>query len=121
MQIQVNFGSLPASDPVERHVERQVRRALRRYSGRTTRVEVHLNDLNGPKGGPAQRCLMEARLAGRRPLAVRHDDTDLYVAITAAADKLHQAVGRRMGRVATRSEPARAGRAGATKAKRTRT
>jgi len=47
-----------------------VEAGLARYKERLTRVEVHLSDVNGPKGGRDCRCALEARPAGRQPVAV---------------------------------------------------
>jgi hypothetical protein len=44
---------------------------LSRFSQQITRVEVHLSDEDGNKDGfNDKRCMMEARLAGMKPIAV---------------------------------------------------
>lgn len=44
---------------------------LSRYGNQITRVNVHLSDENGIKQGlNDKRCMVEARLAGLRPIAV---------------------------------------------------
>ncbi|MDP1650980.1 MAG: hypothetical protein Q8M01_22700 [Rubrivivax sp.] len=46
-------------------------KALARFSEHVTRVEVHLSDENSGKSGQFdQRCMLEARLEGRQPVAV---------------------------------------------------
>src|SRR5512133_1202245 len=63
--------------------------ALRRFSDHITRVEVHLSDENGDKSGQNdKRCVMEAHLEGRQPIAVTHQAATLEQAIDGAADKL---------------------------------
>ncbi|MFZ1259914.1 MAG: hypothetical protein WAQ93_05510, partial [Chitinophagaceae bacterium] len=43
---------------------------LSRFSESITRIEVHLSDENGPKKGlNDKRCLLEARLERRQPIA----------------------------------------------------
>ncbi|MGZ8156675.1 MAG: HPF/RaiA family ribosome-associated protein, partial [Burkholderiales bacterium] len=61
MQIQINSDHhITGSPQLAGRVQTLVRGALERYSDRITRVEVHLNDLNGVKGGGSdKRCLME--------------------------------------------------------------
>jgi hypothetical protein len=52
-------------------------------------VEVHLSDENGPETGwHDKRCVMEARLAGRQPIAVTDEAGTLDQAVDGAADKL---------------------------------
>ena len=50
-----------------------VETGLARFRERLTRVEVHLSDVNGPKGGRDARCALEARAAGRQPVAVTNE------------------------------------------------
>lgn len=48
-----------------------VESALAHASGHFARVEIHLSDENGRKSGQRdKRCMMEARLEGRSPIAV---------------------------------------------------
>ena len=54
-------------------VEQDVTSILKRFADYVTRVEVHLSDdLSGKHKSPGKKCVMEARLAGRAPLAVDH-------------------------------------------------
>ena len=71
MSIRINPGKLQSSEAIVAWTERRVRTSLRRFTSRITRVEVHFADLNGPKEGKTDlRCTMEARINGRKPLAV---------------------------------------------------
>lgn len=73
---------------------------LERFGGRITRVEVHLNDLNGSKLGERdKRCMMEARVGGMKPIAVSHEAPTLTEAIHVAADKLERALERMLGKL----------------------
>lgn len=96
MQVLMSWGNIQHSDAVEAHTEERVRKALHRFADRVTRVEVHVNDLNGPKAGLDMRCMMEARLAGMQPIAVEHTAFDLYDAINGSAERLERAVARRV-------------------------
>jgi hypothetical protein len=60
-----------------------------RFSDSITRIEVHLGDENGNKEGIGDiRCMLEARLKGRQPIAVTsHADTN-DAAVSASIDKL---------------------------------
>ena len=58
-----------------------------------TRVEVHFSDENGGKGGANdKRCVMEARLAGRKPIAVTDQADTFDEVIDGAAEKLKHAL-----------------------------
>lgn len=85
---------------VTARVEGIVADAVDRFADRITRVEVHLNDLNGPKHGEKEkRCMMEARVGGVKPIAVNHEASTLLDAIHGAADKLERAVEHSLARL----------------------
>lgn len=104
MLIQVNFGDVQHSDAIESWAEARLRAQLGHLTERLTRVEVHLRDDNSRARTSAddKRCVMEARIAGRQPLAVEHDGDDLYKVIDEAAAKLSRAVKKATERAATR-------------------
>ena len=101
MQIQINSDHhITGSPELAGRVQALVRDTLDRYSDRITRVEVHLNDLNGEKGGADKRCLMEARVGGFGPISVQHEADTLNLAIDGAMEKLERAIEHRLGRLA---------------------
>jgi ribosome-associated translation inhibitor RaiA len=91
MQIQVNTGhNIEGHKALAAHVSGVVESALSRFSDHITRVEVHLSDENSDKkvGHDAMRCIMEARLEGRQPIAITHHAATLDEAVASAAEKL---------------------------------
>ncbi len=104
LPIHIKPGNLQSSPAIEAWVRRKLSGATRRYGARMTAVEVHFEDVNGPRRGAHDaRCVMEARVNGRDPLAVRARARDLYGAIDAAARKLEAALGRAVSRIDTRA------------------
>jgi len=101
MQVLVNSDHhIYASEDLTGRIEGVVEGALERFSERITRVQVHLSDLNSHKMGDRdKRCLMEARVAGLKPIAVSHEAPTLSEAIHAAADKLERALEHVLGRM----------------------
>jgi len=100
MQIQINTdhnieGHQALSDQIGGIVES----ALDRFSDHITRVEVHVSDVNGDKKGQNDmRCMMEARIEGRQPIAVTHQSSTLDQAVDGAADKLTRLIESTLGR-----------------------
>ncbi|HUU35448.1 MAG TPA: HPF/RaiA family ribosome-associated protein [Vicinamibacterales bacterium] len=81
-------------------VETVVTAALERFTAQITRVEVHLSDENGSKGGGNdKRCVMEARVEGRPPTAVSHKAATVEEAMHGAADKLARSLESTLGRL----------------------
>jgi len=101
MPIQVNTdNNIEGREELATQVEAVVEEALSRFSDQITRVEVHLSDENSHKSGQNdKRCLMEARLEGRRPTAVTHQAATLGQAIDGAADKLQKVIESTLGRL----------------------
>jgi ribosome-associated translation inhibitor RaiA len=94
MLVQVNFGDVQHSQAIVSWTEERLRSQLGHLTEKLTRVEVHLRDDNSSAKASRddKRCVMEARIAGRRPLAVNHSGDDLYQVIGEAAGKLSRAV-----------------------------
>ena len=62
---------------------------LSRFSEHITRLEVHLSDENSHKQGQNdKKCLLEARVEGRPPIAVKAGAKNYELAVDAAVDKL---------------------------------
>jgi hypothetical protein len=72
---------------------------ISRFSDHITRLEVHLADENGPKGGENDiRCTLEARLEGRQPMAVTHHAGTIPLAVQGAANSLVSMIDTALGR-----------------------
>ncbi len=101
MQVLVNSDHhIVGGEDLTERVQGVVEGRLDRFEGRITRVEVHLNDLNGSKLGERdKRCMMEARIGGLKPIAVSHEAPTLTEAIHAAADKLERAIEHALGKL----------------------
>lgn len=95
MQIQLNSdSSIDARQVVVADIEDMVKDVLARFRERITRVVVHVSDINSLRGGENdKRCMMEARLAGRQPIAVTHQAPTIALAAAGAAEKLKRALG----------------------------
>ncbi|MDZ4673527.1 MAG: HPF/RaiA family ribosome-associated protein [Gemmatimonadota bacterium] len=100
MQVQVNTGHhIEADEAMAESVRDVVARALSHFSDHITRVEVHLRDQDGAKNGrDDKRCMMEARLEGRQPIAVTHEAPTVDQAVAGAADQLASRVESTLGR-----------------------
>lgn len=96
MLIQVNFGDIARTDTIDEYVHERVHKELAHFTNRVTRVEVHIHDDNGPSKHAAndKRVTMEARPAGRQPLAVEHTGDNLQKVIQETAGKLGRALTR---------------------------
>lgn len=73
---------------------------LNRFSEYITRLEVHFSDENGHKDGQNdKRCMLEARVQGRQPIAVTADANNYELAVDASVEKLKSSLDSVFGRV----------------------
>ena len=101
MKIQLNTDiNIEGTEALAAQVSATVEQALAHFSDHITRVEVHLSDENAGKSGQHdQRCLLEARLEGRKPVAVTETAPTLQQAVHGAAHKLAHLLDSALGRL----------------------
>ncbi len=72
---------------------------LSRFSEQITRIEVHFSDEDGSKDGfNDKRCMVEARIAGMKPIAVTNQADTHEQAFYGAIDKLKSSLEKINGR-----------------------
>jgi hypothetical protein len=103
--IQIHADNQVDSDAErDSRLEEQIRQRLARFEGRITDVEVHVSDINGPRGGAADlRCTMEARLNGIPPIAAADQANTVDRAVIGAAKKVVRALDHQLGKQNVRS------------------
>lgn len=105
MQIQINIDhNFEIHEASMGQFRNTVQDALHRFSEHITRVELHLSDENADKSGQNdKRCLLEARLEGRQPMAVTHTAASLGQALDGALDKITRMIESTLGRAQHRA------------------
>lgn len=100
MQVHVNTDrQIQGGESLAQWVQQEALARLARFREQVTRVEIFLSDDNGGKPGTNdKRCRMEARPAGRPPVAVSATADKLADAFTGAAEKLMRALDADIGR-----------------------
>lgn len=100
MQVLVNSDhTIVGGASMVGRIRNDIEVALQRVSDHITRVEVHLSDENGAKGGADdKRCMLEARLEGRQPIAVTSHAATIDIAVHDAAMKLMRVIDSTEGR-----------------------
>lgn len=101
MKIQLNTDvHINGTEALAAQVTATVEQALERFGDQITRVEAHLSDENGGKSGQKdQRCMLEARLKDRQPVAVTEHAATLEQALQGAAQKLAHLLEKSLGRL----------------------
>lgn len=106
MKILVNTdASIQGNEKLEQHAQDVVQSVLGHLADHITRVEIHLSDENSTKGGnDDKRCLMEARMEGHQPIAVKDTASSIHQAIDGASEKLKRLLDHTLGRIQDRKE-----------------
>jgi hypothetical protein len=103
VQIQVNTDrNIQGDAALLQSVEGIVSHALTRFAEEVTRVEVHLSDVNGAKGGRDIRCVIEVRFPGLQPLTVDGLAEDVERAVRDVVGKAERALETRIGKLGRR-------------------
>ncbi|MEO5603491.1 MAG: HPF/RaiA family ribosome-associated protein [Cyclobacteriaceae bacterium] len=101
MNIQINTdNNIEGSARMSAYFTETLEQAFSRFDDQITRLEVHLSDENGNKGGvDDKRCLLEARLKGLKPVVVTHHAETIDSAISGAAEKLKKTLDSTIGKL----------------------
>ena len=94
MTIQLNADkNLVIHEAYGTELKELLTKELSHFKEHITRLEVHLSDENGGKSGPNdKRCVLEARIENRQPIAVTADADTHDKSIKAASTKLKHAL-----------------------------
>jgi ribosome-associated translation inhibitor RaiA len=110
MKVQVNTSNdIENKDTLEQWASDYLNEQLARYEQDITSIEVQMTDENhGTRGGDGdKRCMMEARVNGRAPIAVTNYGADQNVAFRGAAEKLANALEHAFGKLDRREHRVR--------------
>ena len=98
MQIDIQTHGFSLTGALREYTERRLRFALARATNRVRRIAVRFIDTNGPRGGVDKRCRIRVTLNGHGEVVIEDTETNLYLAIDRAADRIGRTVMRRLAR-----------------------
>jgi ribosome-associated translation inhibitor RaiA len=102
MQVQINSdNNISMHGRLSDSIGAYINNLLQRFDPYLTRVEVHLTGENVKKTGPQdKRCVLEARAKRHQSLIATNKATDIEVAFSGAAEKMHRQLETTYGRLA---------------------
>lgn len=92
MRVIIRSPHVDVDPELREHIGAAVRPALEHVEGRITSVQVHLDDLNGPKGGVDKKCECVANCGKLGVLRAEAVHKDVRKAVDAAVTKLQRAI-----------------------------
>jgi hypothetical protein len=110
MKVQVNTSNdIDNKDTLESWANEYLNERLARFEQDITSIEVQMTDENHAVkgGGVDKRCMMEARVNGRAPIAVTNYAPDQNLSFRGAAEKLEHALEHAFGKLDRREHRVR--------------
>jgi hypothetical protein len=110
MKVQVNTSNdIDNKETLERWASEFLNEQLARFDEDITSIEVQLTDENhaAKSGEVDKRCMLEARVNGRAPIAVTNYGADQNVAFRGATEKLAHALDHAFGKLDRREHRVR--------------
>jgi ribosomal subunit interface protein len=98
MQLDIRIQKVDLPKEVNRYIERRLRFSLGRFMARIRSVTLRILDINGPRGGADKRCRIAVRLIPSDVIVVQEVNADLFAAVDRAAERLGQALARKLNR-----------------------
>ena len=92
MHVNIQANGFVLTTALKTYTEKRLRSALG-WAGRHLReLRVSLSDINGPGGGVDKRCRIVVHISGSKGVVIEDTETDLYLAIDRAAERVDRAV-----------------------------
>jgi ribosomal subunit interface protein len=96
MLINIQTQGLELTEAIRDYTQKRLAYALSHGQQQIQRVQVRLIDVNGPRGGVDKRCQVDVRLKGLSSVVIEDIESDLYVAIDRAAERVGRTLARRL-------------------------
>jgi ribosome-associated translation inhibitor RaiA len=85
MEISIQTSGLHLSrvetDALREHVRKRIKETFARVARRISHVTVHLEDLDGPRGGKALHCLVKVGIDGATAVLAQGRDRNLFALV----------------------------------------
>lgn len=102
MKLELRSRGIRSTPSLAVELEQSMRSTLARLSHAVRLVNVHLVDINGPRGGTDIRCSIRAELVSGDSLVIQELGRDPFSAVATAAQRVRRNVARRLGRLHAR-------------------
>ena len=98
MTMRINMYNKRKNPFVDRYVRDRLQLVIGRFAERIERVDVHVVDENGAKGGQDKVCTIDLKLTPRGQFHVRAKHENLYAAIVKAIHRAETVVAKAIDR-----------------------
>lgn len=107
MKFDLRTKALDLTSELRDYVARRLQFALGRHAEHVRRVDITLEDINGPRGGVDKACRIHVTLAHAGTLHVAELQADVRTAIDLGADRVGQLIAHKLARILRRPKSRR--------------
>lgn len=107
MRLEMRRRGVKVTQELRDDLKERLRLALGRFGHHIGLIRVYLRDVNGPRGGPGNKCRIVVELPPRGRVVVTGADVDVRAAMAGAASRAGFAVKRHVKRRRARRRPPR--------------
>ena len=98
MQLAIHAPKIGTTDSLSDHIECRMHAALGQFEQRISSVDVKIQDLAEGHGGVDKSCRVLVHLRRSGTVMAQEIQSDMYAAVSLAADKIKHAVGHELDR-----------------------
>jgi putative sigma-54 modulation protein len=98
MNINIQARGFELTEGLREHTQRRLKGAFDWASDEVNTIHVRFSDINGPRGGNDKRCLIHIPIPGKTDVVVQDVESDLYLAIDKAADRMERVLARKLAK-----------------------
>lgn len=99
MKIDIQARGFSLTGALSREIQKRVTFPLSKRHDQINGITVRLGDINGPRGGQDKYCCIKVEMHGQKDVYVENVESDMYVAISRAAERVSRTVTRRIERL----------------------
>jgi len=99
MKTHIHAKGFDLTDGIRSHIDKRIHLSLSRMQEHIISIEVHLADINGPKGGIDKQCKVLIHSKNITSITIRGTKDDLYEAIDHAINRASHSLVRKVSRM----------------------
>ncbi|MGK0273403.1 MAG: putative sigma-54 modulation protein [Cocleimonas sp.] len=106
METVIQSQDFTLTEALKSFIKEHARKSMNSCSNHIKKINIHLKDINGPKGGEDKECCVEVQLANHAPIVVVKRSSDAYQSIRNALSRASRITLRKVGKRRTmKSDP----------------
>ncbi|MFT7130449.1 MAG: putative sigma-54 modulation protein [Gammaproteobacteria bacterium] len=98
MNIHIHTKGFDLTSGIKGHIEKRIHFSLSRVQIRIDRIDIHLSDINGPKGGVDKQCNISIHPKKMANITISDTKENLYEAIDHAINRASHSLIRKVSR-----------------------